>query len=69
MLVGCIFYAFNLYVPNLWISGNAIVVLGGTGLFVGGAMYAATGAQLQVGYGCQILTGEKRRRRKRGISS
>jgi hypothetical protein len=62
--MGCLTYGFNLYASNPWISGNAIAVLGGTALMVGGAMYGATGAQFQVGWGCQLFTGESQGRAK-----
>jgi hypothetical protein len=55
--VGCLTYAYNLYASNLWVSGNLMAVLGGSGLLLGGAMYGATGAQIQIGWGAQLFTG------------
>lgn len=57
MLIGCLWYSASLFSPGIWRSGNAIAVLGGTGLIVGGAMYGATCAQLDISWGAHLLVG------------
>lgn len=56
-MIGCLWYSASLYSPVIWRSGNAMGVLGGTGLLVGGNMYGATGAQNDVSWGAHLFTG------------